>query len=161
MRWHGTLHPCYGVFSIKGHHELHTQGGASRKCGGMGHCTHVMVFLILKVTTSCLRLFGGVALCAQALHTKCGAPKKGGAITRRSLQKGSGMGHCTHVTVVLILRVTMRCIQKAEPPERRWHGTLHTCYGVFNIKGHNELHTQGGASRNAVEWDIAPMLWCF
>ena len=46
-------------------------------------------------------------------------------------------------------------------PDMRWHGTLHPCYGIFNIKGHNELHTQGGASRYALAWDIAPMLWCF
>ena len=74
MRWHGTLHPCYGVFNIKGHKELH---------------------------------------------------------------------------------------KKAEPPKMRPHGTLHPCNGDFNIKGHKELHTKGGAPRNAVAWDIAPMLWCF
>ena len=43
----------------------------------------------------------------------------------------------------------------------RCHGTSHPCYGVFNIQGHTELHTNGGASRNAVAWDIAPMLWFF
>ena len=63
--------------------------------------------------------------------------------------------------VFLILRVTMSCVQKAEPPEMRWHGTLHPCYGVFNIKDHHELHTKGGASRNAVAWDVAPRLIVF
>ena len=71
------------------------------------------------------------------------------------------MGHCTYVMVVLILKFTMSCIQQAKPPERRWHGTLDPCYGVLNIKGHNELHTKDGAPRKAVAWDIATVLGRF
>ena len=34
---------------------------------------------------------------------------------------------------------------KAEPPKRRGrHKAEPPCYGVFNIKGHHELHTEGG-----------------
>ena len=92
---HKAEPPCYGVFNIKGYHELHTEGGA---------------------------------------------PKKGVADTRRSL----------HVMVFLILKVTMSCIQKAEPPKRRSrHKAEPPCYGVFNIKGHHELHTEGGAPKKA------------
>ena len=73
------------------------------------------------------------------------SPRKGAASTRRSLQKSGG--HCTHVMVFLILKVTKSCIQKAEPPKMRCRGTWHPCYGVFNIKGHNELHTPFWRSR--------------
>ena len=37
---------------------------------------------------------------------------------------------------------------KAEPPKRRGrHKAEPPCYGVFNIKGHIELHTEGGAPK--------------
>ena len=120
MRWHGTLHPCYGVFNIKGHKDIAYKRWSLQKCGGMGHCTHVMVFLILRFTMSCIRLLEVSPF------------------------------------------VTKRCMQNAELPKRRGiHKAEPPCYGVFNIKGHNELHTKGGASKSVVAWDIAPMLWCF
>ena len=40
--------------------------------------------------------------------------------------------------VFLILTVTMSCIQKAETLK-----SLHLPW-IFNIKGHHELHTEGG-----------------
>ena len=55
-----------------------------------------------------------------------------------------------HVMVFLILKVTMSCTQKAEPPKRRsLHKAEPPCYGVFNIKGHDELHTEGGTPKKA------------
>ena len=63
----------------------------------------------------------------------------------------------------LILKVTMGCIQKAEPPKRRsLHKAVMICYGVFNIKGRDVLHTKGGTPKKAEPpQGGAPMLWCF
>ena len=80
-------------------------------------------------------------------------PQKGGASTRR----------IPHIMVFLILKVTMSCIQKAEPPKRRClHKAEFPCYGVFSIEGHDELHTKCGTPKTAVPPEGgAPMLGCF
>ena len=77
------------------------------------------------------------------------------------------------------LFLTMSCIQKAEPPKRRsLHKADTPCYGVFNIKGHDELvastilevspffddelHTKGGTPKKAEPPQGGHgMLWCF
>ena len=154
MRWHGTLHPCYGVFNIKVHNELHTP------------------------------FFGGLAFRDKALHTKCGASRNAVAWDIAPMLwcfniKGHNELHTPFLEVSPF--VTMSCIHKAEPPEMRWHGTLHPCYGVLILKVtmrcirlfgglafcDNELHTQvsfifsmsgkklqGGVTKRC-------MLWCF